>query len=84
MINTDFSFNSLICEQFVNNLSVFQDLIKSTENNIMRISNKIFHQHDTLLATQFQLISTQNLKAGLIAVDFKDPNLSRLITDLNR
>ena len=63
---------------------MFQDLVKSTENNIMRISNKIFHQHDTSLATQFQLISTQNLKAGLIAVDFKDPNLSQLITDLNR
>ena len=63
---------------------VFQDLVKSTENNVMRISNKIFHQHDTLLATQFQKISTQNLKTGLIAVDYKDPNLNLLITDLNR
>ena len=62
----------------------FQGLVKTTENTILRISNKIFHQHDTILATQFQKVSTEYLNAGLMAVDFKDPQLNQLITDINR
>ncbi|KAL5261987.1 hypothetical protein ACHWQZ_G007630 [Mnemiopsis leidyi] len=58
-------------------------LVKTTENTILRISNKIFHQHDTILATQFQKVSTEYLNAGLMAVDFKDPQLNQLITDIN-
>lgn len=58
-------------------------LIKSTENSVLRITNKIFHHHDIKLADDFENVSKQHLDTGLIAVNFEDENLTQIIAELN-
>ena len=65
-------------------LRIFQGLVKSTETHNLRISNIIFHHHDTKLANDFQYVSKYNLNAGLIAVNFEDENLNQIIAEVNR
>ena len=59
-------------------------MIKSTENSVLRITNKIFHHHDIKLADDFENVSKQHLDTGLIAVNFEDENLTQIIAVLNR